>query len=269
MHSGEILILIPILLLSNLSLSAPTASPPISSTISPDIYLPTDLEALQFGRRDALFCDSWRLSVETNNAGEWWTIPSTCIDYVAEYMGVSGQYGSDCAVVALDAAAAARALRVVGDGLDAWVFDIDETLLSNLPYYAAHGFGSEAFDDKSFDEWAELAECPAIPASLRLYQEVQRLGFELVLLTGRYESQRNATTRNLLGAGYHGWDRLILRGPSDIRKTAMVYKSEKRMQLEEQGYRIHGSCGDQWSDLLGHPMATRSFKMPNPMYYIA
>ncbi|KAK9101184.1 hypothetical protein Scep_024614 [Stephania cephalantha] len=263
MHSGEVLILILIIIST-------------SSAISPDIhnhhhiYLPTNLEALQLDRSDSLFCDSWRLSVETNNAGEWRSVPPMCIDYVGNYMGASGQYSSDCAVVALDAAAASRALRVpADDGMDAWVFDIDETLLSNLPYYAAHGFGSDAFDDKSFDEWAELAECPAIPASLRLYQEVQRLGFELILLTGRYESQRNATIKNLLAVGYHGWDRLILRGPSDIGKTALVYKSEKRMQLEEQGYRIHGSCGDQWSDLFGYPMATRSFKMPNPMYYIA
>ncbi|KAK9099204.1 hypothetical protein Syun_026249 [Stephania yunnanensis] len=89
-----------------------------------------------------------------------------CIDYVGDYMGVSGQYSSDCAVVALDAAAAARALRVpADDGFDAWVFDIDETLLSNLPYYAAHGFGSNADDDKSFNEWVELAES-------QLYQPV-------------------------------------------------------------------------------------------------
>jgi HAD superfamily, subfamily IIIB (Acid phosphatase) len=58
------------------------------------------------------------------------------------------------------------------------------------------------------------------------------------------------------------------RDSSDIGKTAVAYKSEKRAELEAEGYRIHGSSGDQWSDLLGLPMAARSFKLPNPMYYI-
>ena len=38
--------------------------------------------------------------------------------------------------------------------------------------------------------------------------------------------------------------------------------------MMEEGYRIHGNSGDQWSDLLGSAMAARSFKLPNPMYYI-
>ena len=59
------------------------------------------------------------------------------------------------------------------------------------------------------------------------------------------------------------------RGPSDHGTTAVVYKSGKRAELVAQGFRIHGSSGDQWSDLIGAPMATRSFKLPNPMYYIS
>lgn len=59
------------------------------------------------------------------------------------------------------------------------------------------------------------------------------------------------------------------RGPSDQGKPAIVYKSEKRTELQDEGYRIHGSSGDQWSDLLGFAIARRSFKLPNPMYYIA
>lgn len=59
------------------------------------------------------------------------------------------------------------------------------------------------------------------------------------------------------------------RGPSDIGKTAVAYKSEKRAELEAEGYQIRGSSGDQWSDLLGLPVAIRSFKLPNPMYYIS
>lgn len=47
------------------------------------------------------------------------------------------------------------------------------------------------------------------------------------------------------------------------------YKSEKRTDLVEQGYRIVGNIGDQWSDLLGENVGLRTFKMPDPMYYIS
>ncbi|GAB2239109.1 hypothetical protein Droror1_Dr00025022 [Drosera rotundifolia] len=55
----------------------------------------------------------------------------------------------------------------------------------------------------------------------------------------------------------------------DHGKPATVYKSQKRNELVNDGYRIIGNSGDQWSDLLGYAMSVRSFKLPNPMYYIA
>ncbi|KAK8970220.1 hypothetical protein KSP40_PGU012163 [Platanthera guangdongensis] len=61
---------------------------------------------------------------------------------------------------------------------------------------------------------------------------------------------------------------LPLQGNLDSGKRARAYKSEKRAKLIAEGYRIHGSSGDQWSDLMGEPMANRSFKVPNPMYHI-
>lgn len=58
------------------------------------------------------------------------------------------------------------------------------------------------------------------------------------------------------------------RGPADEGKKAAVYKSEKRAELVKEGYVIQGSLGDQWSDLIGFALPNRSFKLPNPMYYI-
>jgi hypothetical protein len=60
----------------------------------------------------------------------------------------------------------------------------------------------------------------------------------------------------------------MARAPADRKKTATIYKSEKRKEMEEEGYRILGNSGDQWSDLLGFSTSARSFKLPNPMYYI-
>uniref|UniRef100_A0A453QLN2 Acid phosphatase 1 n=1 Tax=Aegilops tauschii subsp. strangulata TaxID=200361 RepID=A0A453QLN2_AEGTS len=147
-------------------------------------------------------------------------------------------------------------------------FDIDETLLSNLPYYAQHGYRLELFDHREFDRWVETGEAPAIPSSLRLYREVRDLGFKTFLLTGRTEAHEAVTVDNLRRQGFHHWDKLILRAAADREKTATDYKSEKRKEMEAEGYKILGNSGDQWSDLLGYSMSARSFKLPNPMYYI-
>ncbi|KAJ0082276.1 hypothetical protein Patl1_09869 [Pistacia atlantica] len=61
---------------------------------------------------------------------------------------------------------------------------------------------------------------------------------------------------------------LFERGISDQGKPSDLYNSEKRSELVKEGYKIHGSSGDQWSDLVGFFVAKRSFKLPNPMYYI-
>ncbi|TKW21915.1 hypothetical protein SEVIR_4G152700v4 [Setaria viridis] len=220
---------------------------------------------------DALFCDSWRLSVETANAGPWGAIPVRCVAFVQAYME-GPRYASDSAVAAADSlafASGALAAAEAGAAKPAWVFDVDETLLTNAPYYAVNGWGSQEFNETSFDEWVDAAKAPALPSSLKLYKELQGLGFHIILLTGRTEFQRNSTEANLLFAGYQSWEKLILRQPSDIGKTAVLYKSERRAAMEAEGFKILGNSGDQWSDLIGPPMATRSFKLPNPMYFIS
>ena len=45
------------------------------------------------------------------------------------------------------------------------------------------------------------------------------------------------------------------------------YKSGTRAYIESQGYEIVANFGDQWSDLLGG-FADKTFKMPNPNYYL-
>jgi predicted secreted acid phosphatase len=78
--------------------------------------------------------------VETNNAGAWSTIPSKCVAFVAAYME-GEMYQSDSDVAAHESLAFAKALTLTGDGKDAWIFDVDETLLSNAPYYEVNGWG--------------------------------------------------------------------------------------------------------------------------------
>ncbi|GAU24765.1 hypothetical protein TSUD_355940 [Trifolium subterraneum] len=85
-------------------------------------------------------CSSWRLGVEAHNVINWKTVPIECEKYVGNYM-LGDQYRADSKVVNREGYFYAKSLNLSRDGKDIWVFDIDETSLSNLPYYAKHGFG--------------------------------------------------------------------------------------------------------------------------------
>lgn len=91
-----------------------------------------------------LRCVSWRVAVEANNLKPWKMIPEDCVEYVKEYM-LGRLYEIDVETVSNEAVEFAMSIELNEDGMDAWVFDIDETLLSNLPYYAQHGYGYDFF----------------------------------------------------------------------------------------------------------------------------
>ncbi|WOK96877.1 hypothetical protein Cni_G05585 [Canna indica] len=211
-------------------------------------------------------CASWRFGVETNSVRGWTTVPRRCERYVGHYM-LGDRYRQDSAAVTAEAAAYAEGLRLNGNGKDVWIFDIDETSLSNLPYYAHHGFGAEEYNSTTFNEWVNTGKAPALPESLKLYKKVLSLGVKVVFLTGRGEESREITSANLRRAGFEQWEKLLLRGEGD-KRTALAYKSSERKKLRREGYRIVGNIGDQWSDILGKAQGGRTFKLPDPMYYL-
>lgn len=220
-------------------------------------------------------CYSWRFNVEVNNVRDWTVVPEACESYVAYYM--SGDAYQEDSREALQQAVSFAYLVFKSSSsasspafaYNAWVFDIDETSLSNVPYYAEHRFGAEAYNDTLFNAWTNEASAPALPATLNLFNTLKSLGYSIFFLTGRSEDYRNATVANLLSAGYNGWEGLILRQSEDLGVTAESYKSGKRKALEDLGYGIVGNVGDQWSDISGYSVGSRVFKLPNPMYYIA
>ena len=92
-----------------------------------------------------LYCESWKFSVENNDAGIWKTIPPRCVEFVENYMN-GPRYAADSDVVTDESIEYARSLPISrAEGKDVWIFDIDETLLSNLPYYVVTGYGHVFF----------------------------------------------------------------------------------------------------------------------------
>ncbi len=147
----------------------------------------------------------------------------------------------------------------------ALVLDIDETSLTNYEELLQSGFN---YTKRDWDAWIDTAKAPVIPGTLRLYKEAQKLGVGVFFITGRPESQRAVTERNLSSQGYTNWRKLILRPASAASQSTTAYKSSMRAQIVGEGYKLVLNVGDQWSDLKGAPEAEFSVKYPDPYYLI-
>jgi predicted secreted acid phosphatase len=72
-------------------------------------------------------------------------------------------------------------------------------------------YRAEIYDEEVWNEWVyEEGGLPLFP-TLGLFNQLKAANVGVVFLTGRPESQRNATSSNLNQAGYHGWIDLFLR----------------------------------------------------------
>nr|XP_004302847.2 PREDICTED: stem 28 kDa glycoprotein-like [Fragaria vesca subsp. vesca] len=260
--------MLPLLLFFLLTTTVATTQASSDGAISRQIHLLRPQTGSQGRHVPGISCMSWRLGVETHNIVGWTTIPAACERYVGNYM-LGHQYRQDSRAVTNEALLYAKSLNLTKDGKNLWVFDIDETSLSNLPYYAHHGFGVELYNSTAFNAWVLEGKAPALPESLKLYNKLLALGIKVAFITGRGESQRSVTEINLRYVGYLTWEKLILKNSSYTGNTSVVYKSSEKKKLEESGYRIIGNIGDQWSDLLGTNVGDRTFKLPDPMYYIS
>jgi predicted secreted acid phosphatase len=190
----------------------------------------------------------------------------------------SGQYERDVAA-AVGRAAAYLAERSRRKGKLAIVLDIDETSLSNWPVIKADDFGfiRQGPCDLSQNglpigacgwiEWVNQARDKPILPTLALYRQAHQEGMAVFFITGRPGVLRAATERNLRAAGYDQWNELIMKAAGYRTESVIKFKTAARASIEHQGYAIVLNMGDQESDLSGGH-AERSFKVPNPFYYI-
>ena len=152
--------------------------------------------------------------------------------------------------------------KAIGHTKPAIVFDVDETALSN---YSAIDLDNFTFGTNSRNE-ATNEIGTAIAPTLALYKDAQQHGIATFFITGRGESSRDHTASNLQREGFTSYDGLVLK-PTGFTGTTVDYKAGARKTIEEQGYRIVASVGDQYSDLAGGHEAV-AFKLPNPFYFL-
>jgi acid phosphatase len=144
------------------------------------------------------------------------------------------------------------------------VLDIDETALSNWDFLRAHAM--DIFSP-AFPEWSATHGASVLPATLAIFNEARRAGVPVFFITGRAEAMRATTERELRAAGYSGWAAIHLKPDNYPHHSIIPFKSGVRRALEGQGYDIVLNMGDQWSDLEGGA-ARRTFKLPNPFYFV-
>ncbi|KAH0882591.1 hypothetical protein HID58_058687, partial [Brassica napus] len=232
----------------------------VATSASP--WIPMD------GNNPASYCLSWRLAIETNNVRAWRTVPLQCMRYVEAYM-LAGQYDRDVELIGEQVRVYLNEIVLPGDGMDAWILDVDDTCLSNVYYYRLKRYGCDPYDPTGFRTWAMKGESPAIQPVLELFNDLIEIGFKVFLVTGRdEETLRQATVENLHNQGFTGYERLIMRTAENKKQSAATYKTTIRKQLMEENYRIWGNVGDQWSDIQGEYSGNRTFKIPNPMYFV-
>jgi predicted secreted acid phosphatase len=186
-------------------------------------------------------------------------------DAVLAYVD-DGRYARDVAAVAARAKAwieARAAARRPGERL-AVVFDIDETVLSNLPHMRAEDFG---YHPREWEAWIAGANAPAPPAVRGVYEAARSAGVAVLFLTGRRDpDERAGTELNLRREGLGDYAALKMARDTDPRRTALERKTEARAEWVAEGWTIIATIGDQESDLGEH--AERGFKLPNPFYRI-
>lgn len=150
-------------------------------------------------------------------------------------------------------------LKHLGEDNLAIVSDIDETCLDNSGHFNKNtGWGD-------WDSWIVQAKDPRLKQTADFLAWARKNGFAIFFVTGRSESSRAATIKNLVRAGLN-YDGLYMR-PDNDKSPAAEMKTKHRKMISDMGFKIIVSIGDQYSDLLGG-YAEDCEKLPNKIYYI-
>ncbi len=189
-------------------------------------------------------------------------------DRIADYadcVGSGGCYWRDLDATEQRAEAALKTqIAMIRPGKKAaLLLDIDETTLSSYCEWRREDFG---YIDAMFNAWVVTPQADvAIPGTLRLFKEARAAGVTVFFVTGRPESQRAATERNLRAAGFIGWERVVMRSQSELHIPTLEYKPLARKKIAAQGYRLLMSVGDQ-CERPERRLRERelSVKLPNP-----
>jgi predicted secreted acid phosphatase len=173
----------------------------------------------------------------------------------------SGDYLRDLDRVAARAKAWVEERAARGGDKLTVIFDLDETLLFNWPHISAMDFG---YVPATWENWVNEAKAPPIESVREVYRTARRLGVDVIFITGRPESHRAGTERNLKAIDCGDYAGLLCK-PAGYPGGSAAYKTATRERLTREGRQIIANIGDQMSDLSGG-WSEKIFKLPNAFY---
>lgn len=144
------------------------------------------------------------------------------------------------------------------------VLDIDETSLSNFNDIYSRDFSN---NKAQIYQTMNAAHASVINPMLALFNTALKHQVAIFFVTGRTKPLEPATIKNLNAAGYHDWAEIYLRPDNYKKPSIATFKTAARKAITQKGYTIIESIGDQESDVTGG-YAEKTFKLPNPSYYI-
>ncbi|MGL5617228.1 MAG: 5'-nucleotidase, lipoprotein e(P4) family [Sarcina sp.] len=125
------------------------------------------------------------------------------------------------------------------------ILDLDETCLNNAAF---QGYEIEnnngIFNYNTWTQWVNFAEAPAIPGSVAFTQAAEKAGIEVFYVSGRSQSQLDATVKNLKKDGFADANNAhVFLYPSTQNGKQPTFD-----QIEEK-YNVEMFVGDQLTDM--------------------
>ena len=113
------------------------------------------------------------------------------------------------------------------------VLDIDETVLSNIPFQAKMAKDGTAFNPKLWDEWVQKAEATPVAGAKEFLQFADKNKVQIYYISDRTDAQVDATIKNLEAQGLpvQGRDHLMFKKEGDKSKEGRRQEVLKHTNL--------------------------------------
>ena len=113
------------------------------------------------------------------------------------------------------------------------VLDIDETVLSNIPFQVKMIKDGTAFNPKLWDEWVQKAEATPVAGAKEFLQFADKNKVQIYYISDRTDAQVDATIKNLEAQGLpvQGRDHLMFKKEGDKSKEGRRQEVIKHTNL--------------------------------------
>ena len=113
------------------------------------------------------------------------------------------------------------------------VLDIDETVLSNIPFQVKMVKDGTAFNPKLWDEWVQKAEAKPVAGAKEFLQFADKNKVQIYYISDRTDAQVDATIKNLEAQGLpvQGHDHLMFKKEGDKSKEGRRQEVIKHTNL--------------------------------------